>query len=114
MKVERVILEGLRRAGAADEGHRFINPAHEQQAEEALLRARRRTNNSVSSTEEEGVEILAPSPRRPSTILQELSRQASVLWNSDAVSEGEEDDGGSTTDDEGLRTQAKAYDQSMK
>lgn len=107
MKVERVILEGLRRAGAADEGHRFINPAHEQQAQEALLRARRRTNNSVSSTDEEGVEILAPSPRRPSTILEELSRQASVLWNSDAVSEGEEDDGGSTTDDEALRTRAK-------
>ncbi|KIV89884.1 hypothetical protein PV10_07247 [Exophiala mesophila] len=109
MKVERVILEGLRRAGVADEGHRFINPAHEQQAQEALLRARRQTNNSVSSTDEEGVEILAPSPRRPSTILEELSRQASVLWNSD--SEGEDDDGTSVTDDENLRASARKHDQ---
>lgn len=109
MKIERVILQGLKKAGEANGGHRLPDSVHEQQGDEALLRARRKTNNSISSTDEDHPEIIAPSPRRPSTILEELTRQASVLWHSDGLTEGE-DDGTSTTDDEGPRFEDREKD----
>ncbi|KEF59725.1 patatin-like phospholipase domain-containing protein [Exophiala aquamarina CBS 119918] len=99
MKVERIILEGLRRAGPVEEGYRDPNPVLEQQSQEASLRARRRANDSISSIDDAHHRILAPSPRRPSTILEELSRQASVLWVDDGPTEGE-DDGLSSTEEE--------------
>lgn len=99
MKVERIILEGLRRAGPVEEGYRDSNPLLEQRSQEASLRVRRRANDSISSTDDAQDHIFAPSPRRPSTILEELSRQASVLWNDDGPTEGEED-GVSSTEEE--------------
>lgn len=91
MKVERIILEGLRSAGPVAEGYGDPNPVLEQQLQEASLRVRRRANDSISSTDNAHDHIFAPSPRRPSTILEELSRQASVLWNDDGPTEGEDD-----------------------
>jgi len=105
MKVERIILEGLRSAGPVEEGYRDPNPVLEQQSQEASLRARR-ANDSISSTDDAHDHILAPSPRRPSTILEELSRQASVLWNDDGPTEGEED-GVSSTEEEIAKPQAE-------
>lgn len=91
MKVERVILEGLRKGGPIDDGQRVPNPILEQQAQDALLRARRRPSEKIRSTEETYVQPTAQSPRRHSTILEELTRQAAVLWNDDGTTEGEED-----------------------
>ncbi|EHY53979.1 hypothetical protein HRR83_004623 [Exophiala dermatitidis] len=100
MKVEKVILEGLRKAGPVDDGHRFLNPVQEQQAQEGNLRSRRRPNDSISSTEDGHFEFHAPIPRRQSSMLQEISRQASVLWHDDGPTEGEEDAVSTTEEDE--------------
>jgi predicted acylesterase/phospholipase RssA len=102
MKVERVIIEGLRKAGPIDDSHRVPNPIREQQAQEALLRARRRPEERRSSTEDEELPEPAPrSPRRTSTILEELARQASVLWHHEGPTEGEEDVVSTTDEGEG-------------
>jgi predicted acylesterase/phospholipase RssA len=100
MKVERVILEGLRKGGPINDGQRVPNPVHEQQAQEALLRARRRpgTDESASSNHINQLSVPRSPVRRQSTIIEELARQASVLWNDHEVTEGEED---AATTDEG-------------
>ncbi|KIY03354.1 uncharacterized protein Z520_00045 [Fonsecaea multimorphosa CBS 102226] len=99
LKVERVILEGLRMGGPIDDGVRAPNPVLEQQAQEALLRARRRpgTDDNTSSTEERHLKPMLSPGRRQSSMLEELTRQASVLWHDDGVTEGEDD--AVTTDD---------------
>jgi hypothetical protein len=106
MKVEKVILEGLRRAPPVSNG--LPSTAHEQQAEESRLRSRRRGKESISSIEDDH-EDLGQIPRRHSSIFTELGRQASVLWNDDEHTEGEEDamtpDGG----DEEAPAHAYAY-----
>lgn len=91
MQVERVILEGLRKGGPIDNGSRVPNPVREQQAAEALQRARRRRDDHAPSADIELPQPTARSPRRHSTILEELTRQASVLWHDDGATEGEED-----------------------
>jgi hypothetical protein len=93
MKVERVILNGLRKGGPIDDGQNVPDPVHEQQAQEALLRARRRPgpDQDVSSTDTNHLSAPRSPPRRQSTILEELTRQASVLWHDHEVTEGEED-----------------------
>ncbi|KAK5437719.1 hypothetical protein LTR34_001265 [Exophiala xenobiotica] len=92
MKVERVILEGLRRGGPIDDGQRVPNPVHEQQAEEALLRARRQSNaGSQTADGMHDEEYMERTARRHSSILKELTRQASVFWQDDGHTEGEED-----------------------
>ncbi|EXJ88162.1 patatin-like phospholipase domain-containing protein [Capronia coronata CBS 617.96] len=98
LKVERVILEGLRKGGPIDDSHRVPNPVQEQQAQEALLRARRRPNDSISSADE--AQAPPPSPRRHSSIFQELGRQASVLWSDDGPTDGEEDAVSTTTEED--------------
>jgi len=99
MKVERVILEGLRKGGPIDDGQRVPNPVFEQQASEALFRARRRpaVNDAVPSSDDNHLSTPHSPSRRQSTILEEITRQASVLWN-DEMTEGEEDP---VTTDEG-------------
>ena len=99
MKVERIILEGLRKGGPIDDGPRVPNPVQEQQAQETAVRARRRPNDSVSSIDEEPVCPTRRSPRRQSSILQELGRQASVLWHDDGQQTEGEEDAVSTTDE---------------
>ncbi|OAL28217.1 hypothetical protein AYO20_09545 [Fonsecaea nubica] len=99
LKIERVILEGLRMGGPIDDGGRVPNPVLEQQAQEALLRARRRpgTDENSSSTENKLLKPAMSPVRRQSSILEELTRQASVLWHDDGATEGEDD--AVTTDD---------------
>ncbi len=92
MKVERVILEGLRRGGPIDDGQRVPNPVQEQQAEEALLRARRQPSAGLPTAESiHDDEYVERTARRQSSILKELSRQASVFWQDDGHTEGEDD-----------------------
>ncbi|KIW83653.1 hypothetical protein Z517_02899 [Fonsecaea pedrosoi CBS 271.37] len=99
LKIERVILEGLRMGGPFDDGARVPNPVLEQQAQEALLRARRRpgTDENSASTEKKLLKPAMSPVRRQSSILEELTRQASVLWHDDGATEGEDD--AVTTDD---------------
>ncbi|OAG40398.1 hypothetical protein AYO21_05298 [Fonsecaea monophora] len=99
LKIERVILEGLRMGGPIDDGARVPNPVLEQQAQEALLRARRRpgTDENSASTEKKLLKPAMSPVRRQSSILEELTRQASVLWHDDGATEGEDD--AVTTDD---------------
>ncbi|KAJ9647607.1 uncharacterized protein PV06_00319 [Exophiala oligosperma] len=89
MKVERIILEGLRRGGPIDDSHRVPNPVHEQQAQEALLRARRQPDSLRPDGYDEEAE--GRTTRRQSSILAELTRQASVFWQDESHTEGEED-----------------------
>lgn len=100
MKIERLILEGLRRGGPLNENDRLPNPANEQQLQEALLRSRRQPENGMSSEEETNHDDGAPRVRRHSSIFKELTRQASILWQDEGHTEGEED--GPTTDEDEL------------
>ncbi|KAI1618543.1 acyl transferase/acyl hydrolase/lysophospholipase [Exophiala viscosa] len=98
MKIERLILEGLRRGGPIDESRRLPNPVGEQQLQESLLRARGRTDDEMSSEEETNHDGGRPRGRRHSSIFKEFTRQASVLWPEEGHTEGEED--GLTTDED--------------
>ncbi|KIX01799.1 uncharacterized protein Z518_09526 [Rhinocladiella mackenziei CBS 650.93] len=91
MKVERVILEGLRKGGPVDDNRDVLNSVLERQAQQALLHGRRRPDDGISSMEQMPLAPTPQSPRRHSTILEELTRQASVLWHDDGPTEGEED-----------------------
>ncbi|KAK5953146.1 hypothetical protein OHC33_005714 [Knufia fluminis] len=98
LKVERVILEGLRRTMKPHGGSSMPNHVQEQQKADIG----RGLNEKVFQAEqhESEDEYSAPPPRRQSTMFQELERQASVLWMDDGPTEAEED-GATTTDDEG-------------
>lgn len=100
MKVERVILEGLRKGGATDGGHLIPNPVQEQQAQETLVRMRRRPDDGAPAPEVLNLQPLARSPpRRQSSILEELSRQVSVFWPDEAPPTEGEEEVVSTTDE---------------
>lgn len=104
MKVERVIIEGLRRAGSDKPNEPIPSYVHEQQNGETLApgiderddghRSRSRGTGSDDDSSEPRSFSLG---RRQSTMLEELGRQASVLWNDDVPTEGEE--GAATTTD---------------
>jgi predicted acylesterase/phospholipase RssA len=99
MKVERVILEGLRRGGDENAGAASI--AQEQQNQEGSVNPRRRGPRAqFASAEADSQQLSVPrSPvRRQSSMIEELSRQATVLWNDD-MTEGEEVEEGVTTDE---------------
>lgn len=92
MKVEKVILEGLRRAASkVADVDGAPNAVTEQQNEDAKL------GNDVASNDawNDDSEIL-PFKRRKSSFMEELSRQVSVLWHDEASTEFED----ATTDDE--------------
>lgn len=97
MKVENVILAGLRRTGADSVRPGATSRALEQQDKEAE-HGRDETNDGDLVSSDDGVE---PPPygahltRRQSSLLEELTRQASVLWH-----DGTEADEGATTTDE--------------
>jgi hypothetical protein len=101
MKVERVITEGLRRARPEQnyehtDGHPTY--AQEQQNDEARLRRGRKWKNELKEPDIEREEDKGLSrQRRQSTLLEELSRQASVLWDDDLPTDAED---AGTTDDE--------------
>jgi len=98
-KVEKIILEGLRRAAPSRSAMQTPNHVQAQQEQENELRLRpRRISNESSGQENSDWEApTGPAPRRQSSMLEELGRQASVFWHDE---EGTEEDGTSTTDDE--------------
>ncbi|KAK5080052.1 hypothetical protein LTR70_008976 [Exophiala xenobiotica] len=97
-KLERVILEGLRRSIKPRSGAVSPNPVQEQQKAGVMRGLHDKLFKAEQHDSED--EFSAPRPpRRQSSILQELERQAAVLWE-DPPSDGEED-GTTTTDDEG-------------
>lgn len=98
MKVERVITEGIRQAAPVQQADQSPPTyAQEQQNGEARLRSGKRWQNESKAEEnEDRSEDRSPSQiRRHSSILEELTRQASVLWDDDLPTDAE----GSTDDD---------------
>ena len=106
-KIERPILEGLRRALPRDQRTEIPSMVLVQQNEEARVRLRRRIEDSSVETPSEDEEPSPPqqTERRQSNILEELSRQASVLWQEDELTDFDEDAG--TTTDEGENNVAR-------
>lgn len=97
LKVERVILDGLRRSDATIDDGQPPNPIQEQQKADMSHELRDHPfETEIPDTDDE---IVHPPPRRQSTYFEELSRQASVLWMDEDMP-SEADDGGTTTDDE--------------
>lgn len=100
LKVERVILEGIKRSTSPRDGTQTPTHAEEQQNADMGREVRERLQFEVhdSGDEHSDYDRKMPPPRRQSSILQEIGRQAAVLWNDEP---GEiEDDGASTTEDE--------------
>jgi len=98
LKVERVILEGLRRSAKPHSG--ATTPNHVQEQQRADMTRGFNEEKFEAEQHESEEEFSAPPPRRQSSIFQELGRQAAVLWTDDVPTEAEED-GSTTTDDEG-------------
>lgn len=96
MKVQRVILEGLRRASPMQNGDNVPNPVAEQQDQEARLRKYNGAETPFDDREEDLEPSFTPVRRRKSSMIEELSRQASVLWHDEVPTEVEE----ATTEDE--------------
>ena len=98
MKIENVILEGLRRARPAGSGTQTPSLVLEQQEKESRL-----TNVATRMQDSSSTDDDLPAPeqtlRRRSTVLEELTRQASVLWQAEDENHTEVEDG-TTTDDE--------------
>lgn len=97
LKVERVILEGLRRSAEPANGASIPNHVREQQKADIVRGLNEKLFQAKQHESED--EFSAPPPRRHSSMLQELGRQAAVLWTDDGPTEAE-DDGATTTDDE--------------
>jgi hypothetical protein len=99
MKIENVILAGLRSAGAAS-SRRPSTPSRvlEQQEKEVEYGQNDlEDDGSAISDEETEPPAYHVSPgRRQSSIIEELTRQASVLWHDGT----DNDEGATTTDDE--------------
>ena len=95
MRIENVILEGLRRSKPAISRSTTRSQAREQQIKDAEIGPISHSEDTATDDEHEPTQHDA---RRRSSIIEEISRQASVLWHDSEVTEGEE---GITTDDEG-------------
>jgi hypothetical protein len=84
MKIENVILEGLRASRANGQNSNTLSLAAEQQNKEAEL-----SNAKSRWPPESSNDALGAPPnhdlRRHSSILQEISRQASVLWQDEEL-----------------------------
>ena len=98
MKVERVITEGIRQVTPVQQADQTLpSYAREQQNGEAQLRSGKRWRNESKYPENEdrpedsGLSQI----RRHSSMLEELTRQASVLWDDDMPTDAE----GSTDED---------------
>lgn len=99
MKIENVILAGLRSTGAASTA-RAVTPSRvlEQQDKEAEYGQleQDREESAVSDDGDGPPAYDARITRRQSSIIEELTRQASVLWDSDP----DHEEGATTTDDD--------------
>jgi hypothetical protein len=91
MKVERVITDGLRRVTPPDQPPPTYS--QEQQNGEARLRSGKRWRNESTDTDNDNLEV--SHDRRHSSMLEELTRQASVLWDDELPTDAE-----GTTDEE--------------
>lgn len=95
LKVERAIIEGIRSTHKRDPTTSRQNSLQTYLSEEQTWNLQERLG---SPHEDDAHQVLGERPwhgRRQSSILEELSRQASVLWHDDAA-----DDGNVTTTDE--------------
>jgi predicted acylesterase/phospholipase RssA len=106
MKVERVITEGLRRVASPQQAEQSPPTyAREQQKGEARLRSGKKWRIEVrdpdngDKLEGRGLSQI----RRQSSMLEELTRQASVLWNDELPTDPE-----GTTDDEANESNEEA------
>lgn len=98
MKVENIILAGLRRTGADAVRPNPTSLVLEQQDKEAEY-GHHEDNDGESAISDNDAELppyQAHLTRRQSSIIQELTRQASVLWHDGTEAE----DGASTTDED--------------
>lgn len=93
LKVERIILEGLRKSVLPRSGVHIPNNAQEQQKADIRHGLREKLFQTDHYDSED--EIFMAPPRRQSSVLQELGRQAAVLWMDDGPTEMED-----TTEDE--------------
>lgn len=93
LKVERIILEGLRRSILPRSGTQTPNHAQEQQKADISRGLREKLFHAEPYDSED--EVFPAPPRRQSSVLQELGRQAAVLWMDDGPTEMDD-----TTEDE--------------
>jgi hypothetical protein len=99
MKIENVIVEGLRQSRPAGSGTQPPSRALEQQEREAEVGDVPSRVSDGSSTDD-GLLTPPPGIRRQSSVLEEIGRQASVLWQHEDGTNTEVEDE-ATTDDEG-------------
>lgn len=98
MKVENIILTGLRKTGADSVRPDPTSLVLEQQDKEAEYGQHEDNegDSAISDNDAEPPPYQAKLTRRQSSIIQELTRQASVLWHDGTAV----DDGASTTDED--------------
>ena len=99
-KVERIILEGLRRSGPFNHNGESTNPVQAQQ--NADVRRGSRKNPFLTEHADSDEDVIVAPPRRQSSIFEELGRQASVLWDDEAVTEAEDEEAETTEDEDAL------------
>lgn len=102
LKVERIILEGFRKSASSQSEVYTPNHVQEQQNADIGRGLHQRLQFQIHHDSDDEQSETDPSMvplRRRSTVLEELGRQAAVLWMDDAPDE-HEDDGGTTTEDE--------------
>lgn len=113
LKIERVILEGLRQSQQTSNTTKdttaptFTREQQKQDENLGRIQRRRTARNrndkeAEESEKEQESEIEMPPVRRQSTVLEELERQASVLWQDEIEEEDEDEDydGRTETEDE--------------
>lgn len=100
MKIENVILTGLRSTGSASIRPMTPSRVLEQQDKEVEFGENQYDVGGPAISEDEDEArpppYAAPLARRQSSIIEELTRQASVLWDDGP----EQEDGATTTDDD--------------
>lgn len=102
LKIERIIMQGLKRSSGLRSGTRTPVPTHEQQKAdiEQGIRENLQFQREKHDSESESEDFHAPPPRRHSSMLQELGRQAAVLWMNEGPATENDEDGATTTEDE--------------
>lgn len=98
MKIENIILEGLRTTGTDSVRPNPTSLVLEQQDKEVELGQHQDDDaeSAISDNDAEPPAYETRLTRRQSSMIEELTRQASVLWHGDT----EADEGGTTTDDD--------------
>ena len=100
LKVERIILEGLKKSNHSSTTQESISLDQEQARKDGLRSSDfRNATYNADTSDDESFEM---PPRRHSSMFQELSRQAAVLWMDDDGNTEAEDDG-TTTDEDAMR-----------